>query len=107
MRRGATCGAYWIDLLAAGRHAHFRCQIPLKLLAHKGCLCAVQGMEPLTYSWLKDGQRLSSINPKQPILQLSAVQAEDAGLYSCIVSNADGVIVSREAALLVAEHQEG
>ena len=62
-------------------------------------------MEPLTYSWLKDGQRLSFINLKQPILQLTAVQAADAGLYSCIVSNADGVILSREAALLVAEHQ--
>ena len=64
-------------------------------------------MEPLTYSWLKDGQRLSSTELKQPILQLSAVQSADAGLYSCIVSNADGVILSRKAAVLVAEHQEG
>ena len=67
----------------------------------------VQGLEPLTYSWLKDGQRLSSTDLKQPILQLSAVQAADAGHYSCIISNADGMILSREAAVLVAEHQEG
>ncbi len=57
------------------------------------------GSTPLRYQWLKDGRPISSATSTS--LTLNAVQANDAGNYSVVVSNAAGSTTSASAVLTV------
>lgn len=57
--------------------------------------CEARGMPPPSLSWLKDGQPLSLhrnllLDGQETRLHLTAVASHDAGLYSCVASNAAG-----------------
>jgi hypothetical protein len=64
------------------------------------------GTGPLSYQWLRNGQSIAAdgriSGATQSQLQISAVEAADAGLYSVRVTNAQGETISREVALVVA-----
>lgn len=52
----------------------------------------VEGDEPLSYQWRKDGVNLSG--DTKPTLTIVGAQAADAGLYDVLVSNAAGAVAS-------------
>lgn len=68
--------------------------MPNKVIVH---CAALEGAEPLTFVWLKNGARIS---PNQKVtvkhhsesssLTIANVGAEDIGNYSCTVTNAAG-----------------
>ena len=57
------------------------------------------GTPPLDYQWYKDGAPLIEATSSQFLL--SDVQLSDAGVYSVEVTNPAGVLMSRQASLLV------
>ncbi len=57
------------------------------------------GTEPLQYQWRFNGQNLAGA--KSPTLSLTNVQTANAGLYSVVVSNTAGMIISSNALLSV------
>ena len=59
----------------------------------------VAGSSPLFYQWLFNGSNL--VNGTGAVLQLTNVQAEDAGPYSVVISNAYGTVTSSNAILTV------
>ncbi|XP_060737332.1 hemicentin-1 isoform X1 [Tachysurus vachellii] len=56
--------------------------------------CIADGFPPPTVSWMKDGHPLEDsrvvLHRDGQILTISNIQMEDAGLYSCLVSNPAG-----------------
>lgn len=60
---------------------------------------AATGDAPLSYQWLKNGQKIDAANASN--LTLSNVQAGDAGTYSVVVENAGGTATSQSASLAV------
>eukprot|EP00873_Tetraselmis_striata_P033535 jgi/Tetstr1/453799/TSEL_040751.t1 len=61
----------------------------------------VQGRQPLRYQWFKGQKALRGDSGAVRQLLLKDVQMVDAGSYHCVVSNADGKVVSRNAKLKV------
>ncbi len=59
------------------------------------------GTTPLNYQWQRDGGGLPGGN--QSSYTISSVSDNDAGNYSCIVTNANGSAISNEATLVVVE----
>jgi hypothetical protein len=57
------------------------------------------GSEPLSYQWKRNGTNL--LGQLDPTLTFSQVTAEDSGLYSVMVSNTAGQVLSDSAALCV------
>jgi hypothetical protein len=57
------------------------------------------GMTPLYYQWLKDGIEITGAG--DPTYVISSVQPGDVGVYSVIVSNAAGIVISDEVALTI------
>ncbi len=57
------------------------------------------GTEPLNYQWRKDGNILSGMN--NPTLSLSSAGASDSGVYSVLVSNPFGSVISDNVFLSV------
>lgn len=57
------------------------------------------GSQPLTYQWRFNGQALPDSNGAA--IALDNVQSGDSGVYSVVVSNASGAVMSRDARLLV------
>lgn len=57
------------------------------------------GTAPLSYQWRKDGGNLS--NQTNSSLVLTAIQTNDAGFYSVVVTNAEGSVTSALARLTV------
>jgi hypothetical protein len=57
------------------------------------------GTAPLSYAWRKDGNVLAGASAST--LSLANVQANDAGTYSVVVTNAFGIATSLGAALVV------
>ncbi|MDA3912518.1 MAG: immunoglobulin domain-containing protein [Bacteroidales bacterium] len=55
------------------------------------------GTEPLSYQWLKDGDVIADAT--ESTLTLPTITNEDAGIYTCEVSNTCGAITSDEAIL--------
>jgi hypothetical protein len=60
---------------------------------------AADGTPPLVYEWRKDGAKCSDVNSS--ILTLTNVGKNDEGLYSVVISNVFGVVVSSDARLTV------
>ncbi|MBL9138156.1 MAG: hypothetical protein JNK85_19970 [Verrucomicrobiales bacterium] len=54
---------------------------------------------PLSYQWRKDGVPIPNAN--KPVLRLDPVNRSSAGVYSVVVSNELGVVVSRDAVVEV------
>ncbi|XP_046728282.1 hemicentin-1 isoform X2 [Silurus meridionalis] len=56
--------------------------------------CLVDGVPPPTVSWMKDGGTLEDsrgvLHRDGQILTISNIKAEDAGVYTCVVSNPAG-----------------
>ena len=52
------------------------------------------GAQPLTYTWLKNGE---AIPPATTSLLLTNLQSSDAGSYQVIVGNAVGSVTSADA----------
>ena len=71
------------------------------------------GVMPITYQWQKDGGDLPGANGS--ILNLAGVAAGDAGVYRCVLSNAQGGPVTSAGAVLtvnynpivITEHPQG
>ncbi len=67
--------------------------------------CLVAGTEPLTYSWLKDGQVVADggqvTGASTQALMLTNVAASDSGQYSCRVANDWGEAISAQALVSV------
>jgi hypothetical protein len=59
----------------------------------------VNGLEPITYQWRHDGTEM--VGQTNAALVLIDLQPENAGMYSVIVSNPAGTVVSEPASLLV------
>jgi len=57
------------------------------------------GLEPLSYQWRHDGQNLSGAT--QATYVIDAVDPNDAGDYTCVVSNDCGTVESNPAALTI------
>ncbi|MFN3555278.1 MAG: immunoglobulin domain-containing protein [Bacteroidales bacterium] len=57
------------------------------------------GTEPVSYQWFKGGEIIA--NATENTLSLPAITAEDAGIYTCEVTNACGTITSEDADLEV------
>ena len=57
------------------------------------------GSDPLTYYWRKDGVVIGA--PDSPTLTLASVTTAESGVYSVIVSNAFGTVISSNATLQV------
>src|SRR5262249_40234082 len=60
---------------------------------------AASGVPTPTYQWLKDGVAIPGAT--EATLQLPAVQADAAGAYSVVVTNALGTVTSAPATLTV------
>ncbi|TVQ10787.1 MAG: T9SS C-terminal target domain-containing protein [Bacteroidetes bacterium] len=60
---------------------------------------SASGSEPVSYQWFKGGEILTDATGNT--LLLPAITAEDAGIYSCEVTNACGTLASEQAALEV------
>lgn len=60
----------------------------------------IQGTEPLTYQWRKDGRALFGV--EGPTLDIAVVGAADAGDYEVAVSNACGSVGSARATITIA-----
>lgn len=58
---------------------------------------AAVGTEPLSYQWRRAGTNL--LGAAMPVLTLTNIQPEQAGLYSVIVSNAYGAVTNSGAVL--------
>jgi uncharacterized delta-60 repeat protein len=63
-----------------------------------------EGSEPLFYQWIRNGNNLPGATNN--ILTISAVQQDDAGSYSLIVSNVYGVSTSSVVAMKVLSRPE-
>lgn len=63
------------------------------------------GLAPMTYSWRKDGVRLTNggkfSGTGLPTLAINNAQLAEAGFYSVVVSNAGGATISQAAQLLL------
>jgi len=60
---------------------------------------AAAGLEPITYSWFKDGAPFPNTNG--PVLVIRPLQLSDAGNYQARASNALGTAMSRSASVRV------
>src|SRR5262245_28283906 len=58
-----------------------------------------RGAAPLSYQWRKDGMLIAGATNDQIVLRQA--HFSDAGLYSVVVSNAEGSVTSAEAGLTV------
>ncbi|MBN1982714.1 MAG: immunoglobulin domain-containing protein [Chitinivibrionales bacterium] len=68
----------------------------------------VNGTTPLTYTWYKDGNQLSTqqeVTTKQSSYQIKEAKAEDAGQYYCTVSNIVGPVTSERCQVTVSQKQ--
>ncbi|MCS7091591.1 MAG: immunoglobulin domain-containing protein [Limisphaera sp.] len=104
---GAFVAALSADVGSPGRH---RGPVSLRITSHPTNVTAVagfpahfvvvaQGMPRPRYQWLKNGLPLAGAT--RSVLQFSAVQASDAGLYNVLVSNGLATVVSSNATLTV------
>ena len=59
--------------------------------------CFVNGSDPISYRWFKDGTELQREN--NSLLQLVYVVYNDYGVYHCVVNNSVNIIQSRGAML--------
>ena len=57
------------------------------------------GLSPLSYQWKKDGQPVEGATSR--LLRITNASGNDAGKYTCTITNADGSITSSEATLTV------
>ena len=73
------------QILAVGATAQFSCELT--------------GTPPLTYQWRFNGQPMANETGRE--LTLTAIKAEQAGLYSVLAGNGEGSVPSRDAALTV------
>ena len=62
-------------------------------------MAALAGTEPLSLSWLKNGNSVASAN--SPSLTIPSVQAIDAGDYALVAANALGAVTSQVATVTV------
>jgi len=60
---------------------------------------SVTGTAPLAYQWRKDGSNLT--DKTNSILALIAIQTNDAGSYSVVITNAEGAVTSAPVMLTV------
>ena len=60
-------------------------------------VCFVDGSDPISYQWFKDGTELQGENDY--LLRLDPVLYKDYGVYHCVVNNSVNNISSRGATL--------
>ena len=60
-------------------------------------VCFVDGSDPISYQWFKDGTELQGENDY--LLRLDPVLYKDYGVYYCVVNNSVNIIQSRGATL--------
>ena len=60
-------------------------------------VCFVDGSDPISYQWFKNGDELQGEN--NSLLMLDPVLYNDYGVYHCVVNNSVNIIQSRGAAL--------
>ena len=60
----------------------------------------LEGARPFSFQWMKDGQAIPNQTTQELVIQSST--QEDQGSYSVLVSNREGVIMSKPANLTVA-----
>lgn len=70
-----------------------------------GFQVTVAGTAPFTYQWRKDGGPLPGATAAT--FALAAVRSDDAGSYTCLVTNAVGRVVSEPAVLTVTRNFAG
>jgi hypothetical protein len=58
------------------------------------------GTAPLTYQWRKDGATISGAT--SATFSINAIQAADAGAYTCVVTNSTGTVTTASATLSLA-----
>ncbi|XP_073509520.1 immunoglobulin superfamily DCC subclass member 3 isoform X2 [Phyllobates terribilis] len=68
--------------------------------------CQIHGLPEPEIVWERSGEIIDTENPRYTllptgVLQITALQAEDAGAFRCVASNAAGIKYSPEAALTV------
>ncbi|XP_075063730.1 immunoglobulin superfamily DCC subclass member 3 [Mixophyes fleayi] len=68
--------------------------------------CKIHGLPEPEIVWERNGEIIDTENPRYTllptgVLQITALQAEDAGTFRCVATNAAGVKSSLEAALTV------
>ena len=60
-------------------------------------VCFVDGSDPISYQWFKDGDELQGENCS--LLGLDPVLYNDYGVYHCVVNNSVNLILSQGATL--------
>ncbi len=98
-----------VAIAAGGRHSLALGRIPVSILTNPIRQRALESNSvtlnvtatgaPLYYQWRKDGTNISGATG--PSLTLSPVRLGDAGVYSVVVSNVLGTVVSADAPLVV------
>ena len=65
-------------------------------------VCFVDGSDPISYQWFKDGNELQGEN--NYLLELDPVLYNDYGVYHCVVNNSVNLILSQGATLTGVYH---
>lgn len=61
---------------------------------------AANGTAPISYQWKKNGATI--VGATNPVYMLAQVATADVGIYSAVVTNSAGAIISQNAALVLA-----